>query len=441
MSQRILLIGDNEHLLQSALAQALPAASVLSVPNYFDAIAELSTRPFTAVLAAAEPIERRPESAVKTLRELAGDGRVLLFGHPTLEPLSRKMLEFGVDDYVVTPASATDLQQIFGSAPLRLTTPPQTTTEPSRIAQLLGVPLSDLLLDAFLLSPNDASAAAVSQINAHLAPTMRLIFNTTPPTAPTAGDGSVTLSQVVRSTEGDIGALHLILPRDEDESAARHFLSQLSRLFGKIAALQDRHNRLQKLAITDELTGLYNGRYFRHFLNRIVEKARVLRFPVTLFLFDIDNFKKYNDNYGHGAGDEILRQTAALMKRCVRDHDLVARISGDEFAVVFWEKEGPRQPRDPATQVAARPQQLPQTPVLILERFRRLLATHENFPGLGSAGQGTLTISGALAVYPYDANSVADLISVADRALMFKAKQSGKNSIFLVGEQPPVEPA
>jgi GGDEF domain-containing protein len=270
---------------------------------------------------------------------------------------------------------------------------------------------------------------------------MRLIFNTTPPTAPTAGDGSVTLSQVVRSTEGDIGALHLILPRDEDESAARHFLSQLARLFGKIAALQDRHNRLQKLAITDELTGLYTGRYFRHFLNRIVEKARVLRFPVTLFLFDIDNFKKYNDKYGHGAGDEILRQTAALMKRCVRDHDLVARISGDEFAVVFWEKEGPRQPRDPATQVAARPQQLPQTPVLILERFRRLLATHENFPGLGSAGQGTLTISGALAVYPYDANSVADLIGTADRALMFKAKQSGKNSIFLVGEQPPVEPA
>jgi len=213
----------------------------------------------------------------------------------------------------------------------------------------------------------------------------------------------------------------------------------LARLIGKIGALQDRHNRLQKLAITDDLTGLYNGRYFRHFLNRIVEKARVLRFPVTLFLFDIDNFKKYNDQFGHGVGDEILRQTAALMRRCVRDHDLVARISGDEFAVVFWEKDGPRQPRDPAAKVAVRPQQTPQTPVLILERFRHLLAT-QNFPGLGSAGQGTLTISGALAVYPYDATSVADLISAADCALMFKAKQSGKNSIFLVGEQPPVEP-
>jgi GGDEF domain-containing protein len=448
MSERILLIGDAQHQLQPMLAQALPAAQVISVPSYFDGIAELATRPYTAVLAAAEPIERRPESAVKTLRELAAGSRLLLFGHPTLEPLSRKMLEFGIDDYLVTPATAIELQQIFGAAPMRLT-PPQTSqsadavaAEPSRITQLLGVPLSDVLLDALLLSPQDAPAGVVTQINNHIAPTMRLIFaaaSAPVSTPPMPGEGSITFSQVVRSPDSDIGSLHLILPRDEDETAARHFLSQLSRLIGKIGALQDRHNRLQKLAITDELTGLYNGRYFRHFLNRIVEKARVLRFPVTLFLFDIDNFKKYNDQFGHGVGDEILRQTAALMKRCVRDHDLVARISGDEFAVVFWEKEGPRQPRDPAAKLATRPPQTPQTPVLILERFRRLLAT-QDFPGLGSAGHGTLTISGALAVYPYDATAVTDLIEAADRALMFKAKQSGKNSIFLVGEQPPVEP-
>jgi len=52
---------------------------------------------------------------------------------------------------------------------------------------------------------------------------------------------------------------------------------------------------------------------------------------VTLLLFDIDNFKNYNDQYGHGVGDEILRQTAALMRKSCREHDLVARISGDEF--------------------------------------------------------------------------------------------------------------
>src|SRR5271170_189242 len=124
MSERILLIGDAQHLLQATLAQALPAAQVISVPSYFDGIAELSAHPYTAILAAAEPIERRPESAVKTLRELAGGGRLLLFGHPTLEPLSRKMLEFGIDDYLVTPATAPELQQIFGAPSLRLTSPP-----------------------------------------------------------------------------------------------------------------------------------------------------------------------------------------------------------------------------------------------------------------------------------------------------------------------------
>ena len=187
------------------------------------------------------------------------------------------------------------------------------------------------------------------------------------------------------------------------------------------------------------MTGLYNGRYFRHYLARIVDRARTHMFPVTLLLFDIDNFKNYNDQFGHGVGDEILRQTAALMRRCVRDHDLVARVSGDEFAVVFWEKDGPRKPHDAATPAgpAGRP---PQTPVQILERFRRLLAS-ETFTGLGPGGQGTLTISGGLAVYPWHAQSVADLVAAADKALMFNAKKSGKNSIYLVGGTPAGEGA
>src|SRR6185436_553464 len=105
--------------------------------------------------------------------------------------------------------------------------------------------------------------------------------------------------------------------------------------------------KLQKLAITDDLTVLDNARYFRHLLAAMRGKAGDVGCPVTLLLFDIDGFKSYNDTFGHKMGDEILRQTAELMKRCVRDHDLVARLGGDEFAVVFWEKEGPRQPRDP----------------------------------------------------------------------------------------------
>jgi two-component system cell cycle response regulator len=182
------------------------------------------------------------------------------------------------------------------------------------------------------------------------------------------------------------------------------------------------------------LTGIFNCRYFKHFLSRALIDARRLRQPVTLFLFDIDNFKGYNDQFGHGVGDEILRQTAALMRRCVRDQDLVARISGDEFAVVFWETEGPRVARDKG-QAPAAPARAPQEPRLILERFRTLLET-QDFPRLGAGGQGKLTISGGLAVFPYDAQDLASLIEAADKALMFGAKRSGRNSITLVGGEP-----
>ena len=118
--ERVLVIGDHDRQMQSALSQAMPNALVTSVPTYFDGVAELSAGAYGAILAAAEPIERRPEAAVKTLRQLAGNGRLLLFGHPTLEPLSRKMLSFGCDDYIVTPAAPGELHQIFGTAPLRI---------------------------------------------------------------------------------------------------------------------------------------------------------------------------------------------------------------------------------------------------------------------------------------------------------------------------------
>src|SRR5581483_1346024 len=120
--ERILVIGDTDRQIQENVARVLPGAEVTSIHGVFDAIAELADGRYTTVLAAAEPIERRPEAAVKTLRKLAKNARLMLFGHPTLEPLSRKMLSFGVDDYLITPSSPDELQQMFGAPPLRLST-------------------------------------------------------------------------------------------------------------------------------------------------------------------------------------------------------------------------------------------------------------------------------------------------------------------------------
>lgn len=445
--ERVLLIGDLHREVEGALLEAVPTAQVTAVATLFDGIAELAGGKYSTVLAAAEPLERRPEAAVRTLREMAGDARLLLFGHPTLEILSRKMLEFGCDDYVITPAAAGEFRQILGTPPLRIASAPPDDAPadesqavepavPGVVSALSRLPMSELLLDAMLNHPQDAPAAAVSEINARLAPAQELRLTRPGEPARLPPEGRLLLSHALRTGSDDLGTLHLLIPAGEDDAAARHALGQIAQLVTRVCSLQDRHNRLQKLAITDELTGLYNARYFRHFLSLIIERARRMHFPVTLLLFDIDDFKKYNDQFGHATGDEILKQAAALMRRCTRQHDLVARIGGDEFAVVFWDKEGPRQPKEPRPGALSRP---PQGPLQVFERFRGLLSSSE-FPLLGQTGKGVLTVSGGLAVFPYEAAGAADLIDEADRRLMLGAKKRGKNSVFIVGTDDPLAP-
>src|SRR5437762_2015958 len=181
-SERVLIIGDGQRQVRAALAAALPTAQIVEVSDYFDGIGEVGSGAFTAVLAAAEPIERRPEAAVRTLRSLAGDARLVLFGHPTLEPLSRKMLEFGCDDYIITPTSPGELHQIFGAARLRIAPAASDASSPqSRAVEARGpsrleeLPLADILLSALTTHPHDAVMQAVAELNRHLGPAMQLM--------------------------------------------------------------------------------------------------------------------------------------------------------------------------------------------------------------------------------------------------------------------------
>ena len=444
--EHILLIADTDRDVETALVQASPTARITRIDNFFDAIAELADNDYTTVVTNAEPIERRPEAAIRTLRELMGDGRIILFGHPTLEPVARKMLEHGCDDYIVTPPHSLELQQIFGAPLMRLAgngsyngsaglargeavgEAPANIPDGTSVLQM--VPLAELMLEALVRNPGAGPAAAVKAINAIISPGFELLYQANGHDSSSLDHFVSTHSQPVRVGSEVVANIHLGATSDGDEATIRHFLSQTATTLGKAAALQDRHNRLYKLAITDQLTGVYNRRHFELFLGSILERAKTMRFQVTLLLFDIDNFKKYNDECGHALGDEILKETAGLMRRCCREHDLVARIGGDEFAVVFWEKELPRQPKDPQGQVA--PGRVPQEPLQILQRFRKTISSRE-FSGLGTNGRGILTISGGLASFPWDGRTVTELVEAADRALTFGAKKGGKNSIYLVG--------
>lgn len=187
---------------------------------------------------------------------------------------------------------------------------------------------------------------------------------------------------------------------------------------------------LEKMATEDDLTGLKNRRYVREFADQVVARAAELDLTVTLLIFDIDNFKHYNDRYGHGAGDEVLIQAGKLMKRCCRDHDIVARIGGDEFAVVFW--DNPSDTSEGGKSERRRKGKPPREAVFIAERFRNEVSKAE-FPMLGPEAKGVLSISGGLASFPRDVDNAQSLFDKADKALL-EAKRSGKNRIYLVGE-------
>ncbi len=196
------------------------------------------------------------------------------------------------------------------------------------------------------------------------------------------------------------------------------------------AGLTARIRQLERLATEDDLTGLKNRRYIWEFSRQIIERAKNEGRRVTLLLFDVDNLKSYNDVYGHLAGDAILKQAGVLMRRCCRQHDVVGRIGGDEFAVVFW--DGPRaKSAGPESERRSPTAEHPREAICIAKRFQSELRKAE-FPLLGPKGRGVLTISGGLASFPRDASTAEELYRQADRALL-EAKRSGKDKIYLVG--------
>ncbi|MCL4220028.1 MAG: GGDEF domain-containing protein [Phycisphaerales bacterium] len=183
--------------------------------------------------------------------------------------------------------------------------------------------------------------------------------------------------------------------------------------------LESRYREQRIEALTDPLTGAWNRRYFERYLAMAIEQAKQARLTVTVLVFDIDEFKRYNDAFGHAAGDEILRETVRMLRSVIRPSDRVCRIGGDEFAVIFYEPRGPRVP-------ASKP---PESIYRLAKRFQSQISGHR-FPKLGRDAPGTLTISGGLATYPWDGQDPRTLLERADE-LAIQSKKAGKNVITL----------
>jgi two-component system cell cycle response regulator len=201
---------------------------------------------------------------------------------------------------------------------------------------------------------------------------------------------------------------YLVKPINRHELGVR-----VKALIKKKAYLDSLHEGYESAvhsAITDKLTGLYNQAYFKHVLDFEIKRSLRQKSPVSLFMLDVDDFKQYNDNLGHLAGDEILMELGGLIRASVRDIDLAARYGGEEFAVVFSNTD-----IDEA--------------VMCAERIRQIIHSH-TFSYTKSLPSKNLSVSVGVAIYPSDAGSVEELIEKADSAL-YKAKREGKNRVCL----------
>jgi diguanylate cyclase (GGDEF)-like protein len=168
-------------------------------------------------------------------------------------------------------------------------------------------------------------------------------------------------------------------------------------------------SQVQEMANSDGLTKLYNKRFFMNRLSEEILKAEKGHYPVSVFMFDLDHFKHYNDTQGHQAGDEVLKITGQILREMVRPDDIPARYGGEEFIVIL-----PQTPKDGAM-VAA-------------ERIRIKMASHP-YPNRESQPLKTVSLSGGVATFPDDGRTGTDLIAAADAAL-YRGKQAGRNRVM-----------
>ena len=189
------------------------------------------------------------------------------------------------------------------------------------------------------------------------------------------------------------------------EDRQERFERVLELIYDLLEELRSEFQAVRRDSVTDPLTGLANRRVFERRLEEEVSRARRYGHPLTLVLMDIDHFKRYNDVYGHRAGDEVLRHLGWLIGQEIREPDVVSRYGGEEFALLL-----------PETDIAGARR--------LVERLRRRITNDARIP---------LTLSFGLAEFPSHADDVNGLLQAADEAL-YAAKDAGRDAVCGAGE-------
>lgn len=199
---------------------------------------------------------------------------------------------------------------------------------------------------------------------------------------------------------------YLLRPIDKNELLARARTQIRRRRYTD--HLRDNVQNSIEMAITDALTGLHNRRYMESHLATLAEQASSRGKPLALMMLDIDYFKSINDNHGHDAGDDVLREFAVRIRKSIRGIDLACRYGGEEFVIVMPETD---------LHVAG----------VVAERLRRAIAG-EPFVISKGADRIEVTISIGLATLERKGEAIADVLKRADKAL-YRAKHDGRNRV------------
>ncbi|MDA0185653.1 GGDEF domain-containing protein [Solirubrobacter phytolaccae] len=222
--------------------------------------------------------------------------------------------------------------------------------------------------------------------------------------------GTSALAAPLSATEGGDRVLAIVSVARGDRNfshAERELFSYLTSQAAVSVENVDLHETVQRQAVTDELTGLFNHRRFQEVMDAEVERARRYDQEMGLIMLDIDNFKRVNDTYGHMQGDEVLRAVARVLRKEAREIDEPARYGGEEMAVAL-----PQTDLDGAYNFA--------------ERVRKRIEELE-LPLLD--GEGVLTVTASFGAASLASSPQLDkegLVAAADAAL-YRAKRSGKN--------------
>jgi diguanylate cyclase (GGDEF)-like protein/PAS domain S-box-containing protein len=244
--------------------------------------------------------------------------------------------------------------------------------------------------------------------------------DTTAPCAHAAGVKNTYLCIPVLAQGEALGILHF-QATDEQPTLADSELSLKTTFAGQVG-LSVANIRLREAlrtqSIRDSLTGLYNRRYLTEMLDRETRRAVRSEQSLGLLMMDLDHFKKFNDTYGHDAGDTVLRETATFLGKSVRAEDIVCRFGGEEFVVIL--------PAADLKATQARGER-------IRSKLREQAVLHQG------QSLGMITVSVGVAALPQHGTSPKDLLEAADAAL-YRAKREGRDRVA-VAEVPPAEAA